>query len=318
MNKFALLPIFLLLLISAAAQDKIISINNDTIHCRIISIGQDRIMYELNNNDGTVTGKFIPLSQVAEYLNSHQQEINLNTGEKEKPRSGNVPEKPLCLGFNSGISTMPWYLDYYSSSSSSSTILPDYYNKLKTGFHINASAHYMVNRFLGLGVEYSYYKTSTSGSFPGASYNATVFLEESEKYNQHINYLGISALFQQHLDAQRKFTINEYLSAGILFLRLEYQNTYPSANGYSYTDVSTNMLLTGKSFSVKSGLTVEYRVFNDISVGLGGNFVLSSIKKASMELKGYNNYSYSVENQELSSNMKLSRIDYTFVLHYYF
>lgn len=315
MNKFALLLDFLLLFFSATAQDKIISINNDTIHCRIVSIRNDRILYELNNNDGTVTGKFIPLSQVSEYLNSHQQEINLNTGKKERSRSENVYEKPLCLGLNSGISTMPWYLEFYSLSS---TFLPDYYNKLKTGFHINASAHFMVNRFLGLGIEYSYYKTSTSGSIPGTTYYSSVFLMESEKYNQHINYLGISVLFQQHLDAQRKFTINEYLSVGVIFLRLEYQNTYPNATEFSYTDASTNMLLTGKSYSAKFGLTAEYRVLKDISVGLGGNFISSSIKKVSIESKGSNNYSYKDKNQELSSAINLSRIDYTLVLHYYF
>jgi hypothetical protein len=313
MNKFALLPLFLLLFFSAKAQDKIISIKHDTIHCAIVSISNERIFYELKNNDGSVAGKSMPLSQVAEYSTSHQPEKKSKMGKQEIPKSGYIPENPLCLGLNVGCSTMPWYLDNFQPSSA----LPDYYNKLKTGIHINASAHYMVKGFLGLGVEYSFFRTSTSGSIPSVSYSS-IFIVGSEKYHLYVNYFGASVLFQQHLDAQRKFIISESLSAGVLFLRLEYQNTYPSVTQSGYSDISNNMLLTGNSFGGKLGLTAEYRLFRAVSVGLGGNFIWCSLKKASFKSKGSNNNNYSSNDQELSNAMKLSRIDYSFVLHYYF
>ncbi len=313
MNKFALLPFFLLLFFSAKAQDKIISNNHDTISCTILSISNERIFYELKNIDGSVNGKFILLSQVAEYSSSHISGKKSNLHKQETTKPEYIPENPLCLGLNVGYSTMPWYLDNFQSSSA----LPDYYNKLKTGIHINASAHYMVKDFLGLGVEYSFFTTSTSGSIPSES-SESVFLLESEKYHLYVNYFGASVLFQQYLDAQRKFIISESLSAGGLFLRLEYQSTYPSVTQFGYSDISNNMLLTGNSFSGKLGLTAEYRLFRTVSVGLGGNFIWCSLKKASLESKGSNNYSYSVDNQELSNAMKLSRIDYSFVLRYYF
>lgn len=300
MNKFALLPLFLLLFFSAKAQDTIISINHDTIHCTILSISNERILYELKNNNGSVTGKFMPLSQVEEYSRSHQPE---KKSEKHE----------LCLGLNVGRSTMPWYFDNFQSSST----MPDYYNKIKTGFHINANAHYMIKGFLGLGVEYSFFKSSTSGSVQ-REYSPSIFLMESEKCRLYINYLGASVLFQQHLDAQRKFILSESLSAGVLFIRLENQITYPNFSQSSYTDISNNMLLTGNSFSGKFGLTAEYRLFKAASVGLGGDFIWCSLKKASFESKGSNNYSSSGDKQKLSNPMKLSRIDYSFVLRYYF
>lgn len=312
MNKLALLPFFLLLFFSAKAQDKIISIKHDTIHCAIVSVSNERIFYNLKNEDESITGKSIPLSQVAEYSISPQSVKNSKMGKQETPKSGHRPEKPICLGLNAGYSTMPWYLDNFQSSSA----LPDYYNKLKAGIHINASAHYLVKDFLGLGVEYSFFKTSTSGRIPGES-NSSIFLMESEKYHQYVNYLGASVLFQRHLDVQRKFIFSESLSAGIMFLRLEYQNTYPSATQTGYTDVTDNMLLTGNSFSGKLGLTAEYRLFKDISVGLGGGFIYCSLKKASFESKGSNNTYYSINDQDLSKTMKLSRFDYSFVLRYY-
>jgi hypothetical protein len=300
MNKFALLPFSLLLIFNAKAQDRIISINHDTIHCKIVSVDNQGILYELKNNDGTVTGKFMSLSQMEEYSRTSQTETK--------------PEKhEMCLGLNAGGSTMPWYLDNYQSYSG----MPDYYDELKTGFHIKAAAHYMIKGFLGLGAEYSFFTSNTSGSVQ-YEYSPSIFLKESEKCRMYINYLGASVLFQQHIGAQRKFILSESLSAGVVFVRLENQVTYPNFNQISYTDISYNTLLTGNSFSGKFGLTAEYRLFKAISLGLGGDFLWCSLKKASYERKGPNNSSSSEDKQKLSNPMKLSRIDYSFVLRYHF
>jgi len=313
MNKLTLLVLFLLLFINAKAQDKIISINQDTIHCKIVSISNDRIFYELQNNDGSITGKSMPLSQVAEYLKLHQPETNSNTDKPESSRRVSAPENRFCLGLDAGYSTMPWYLDNLPLSSS----MPDYYDGLKTGFHINGSAHYMITSFLGLGAEYSFFKTEVSGRMPIA-YASSVFIMESEECRQYINYLGASVLFQQHPDARQKFTVSESVSAGILFLRLEDQSTYPDVNYWGYSDIANNMLLTGNSFSAKFGLAAGYRLFESVSVGLSGDFIWCTLKKASFESRGSNNYSYSSEKEKLSEPLELSRIDCSFVLRYCF
>lgn len=313
MNKFALLPIFLFLFFNAKAQDKIISINHDTINCKIVSISNESILYELKNSDGSVKGKFMPLSQVAEYSRSHQAEKNLITYELKAQKPKYIRENPWCVGLDVGRSTMPWYFDNFQSSSD----MPDYYNKLKTGFHLNANVHYMIRDFWGLGMEYSFFKTSTSGSMQ-IEYSMSTFLMESEKYLQYVNYFGPSVLFQQHPDAKRKFILSESFSAGVLFFHMENQITYPNVSQTRYSDNSTNMLLTGKSFSGKLGLTAEYRISEAVSVGLGGDFMWCLLKKASFELKGSNIASSSNDNQELPAAMKLSRIDYSFVLRYRF
>jgi len=313
MNKFALLPLFLLLFLGAKAQDKIISIKHDTIHCAIVSINNERIYYELKNGDGSIAGRSMPLSEVAEYSISPQPGKKPQMGNQETPKAGYIAENPFCLGLDVGYSTMPWYLDNFQSSSD----LPDYYNELKTGFHINASAYYMLKNFLGLGAEYSFFKSSASGSIPSEFY-PPIFIMESEKFHLYVNYFGPSVLFQQHLDAHQKFIITESFSAGILFLRLEYQNTYPIVTQSGYSDISNNVLLTGDSFSGKLGLTAQYRLFKSVSVGLGGDFIWCSLKKASYESKDSNNNNYSSNDQELSNDMNLSRIDYSFVLRYYF
>ncbi len=313
MNRFTLLPLFLLLFINAKAQDKIISINQDTIHCRIVSISNERIFYEQKNNDGSITGKSMPLSQVAEYLKLHQPETNSYTDKPEEPKSKFIPENRFSLRLDAGYSTMPWYLDNLQLSSE----MPDYYDKLKSGFHINAGAHYMIRSFLGLGAEYSFFKTDASGSMP-IEYFSSVFLMQSEECRQYIHYLGGSVLFQQHPDARKKFTVSESLSAGVLFLRLEDQSTYPDVSMSGYSDMSDNLLLTGNSFSAKVGLSAEYKLFEFVSLGLGGDFIWCSLKKASFESRGSDNDSYSSDKEELSEPLKVSRIDYSLVLRFCF
>jgi len=312
MNKFALLPVFLLLFFSAKAQDRIISTNHDTIRCTILSISNDHIRYELKNTDGSVTGKFINTSQVAEYTYSGLLENKRKTHKQKTPKPVSIRENLWCLGLNIGGSTMPWYFDHVQSTAA----VPDYYNKLKTGFHINTIGHYMINGSLGVGAEYSFLKTGSEGTLP-TSYSSAINLMVSEKYNQYINYLGPSVLFVQHLDMRRKFTLSESLSGGLLFIRVEDQGTYPSVNNTSYTEVTNNSLMTGNTLSAKFGLTAEYRLDRNISIGLGGNFIWASLKKASFESKGPNNSSSSIKNQDLTNAMNLSRIDYSLVLRYH-
>jgi len=125
-------------------------------------------------------------------------------------------------------------------------------------------------------------------------------------------------MFQQHLDAQGKFILAESVSAGILFFRMEDQGTYPNVSESGYRTISENMLLTGNSFSGKSGLTAGYRLSESASVGLGCDFIWCSLKKVGYKSKGTYYYSDSSGKEKLSDPLKLSRIDYSFVLRYYF
>jgi len=305
MKKFKLLPLLLILFLSAKAQDKIINLNHDTIQCKIISIGSELIRYELNNIDGSVTGRFIPLTQVAEYTCTHQLEAH--------SKVVTIPENRWSLGLNAGFSTMPWYHEFFQYSSA----VPDFTSHLTKGLHITASANYLIRSFWGLGVEYSFLKTSASRRSP-VEYPYSIYLMDSEDCRQYINTLWASVFFQQHPDAKQKIVIRESVSAGALFLRLEDQTTNPDFTQAGYNELSYNLLLTGITFSAKLGLSAEYYLCKALSVGAGGDFIWSRLKKASTEARGSNNYSSSTDNQELNNPIKLSRVDCSFVVHYHF
>jgi hypothetical protein len=313
MNRLILVLFFLLLFFKANAQDRIISINHDTINCSIVSVSNELILYIQINKDGSVSGNFIPLSKVATYSRSHKPGKNLKFHKPEISKPGDSYLNLICLKLNAGISTMPNFIDnllYLSPG-------PDFYNKLKSGFHLNVDAHYMFKNYFGLGLDYSFFKTSANGGIP-LEYSPSVFRMGTEKCRNYIKYFGGSVLFQQHLGTQRRFMLSETISAGMLFLRLEDQSTCPDVNVFGYNDIIKNSLLKGNSVAAKFGLTAEYRLFNTIWFGLGGNYMIGSVKKASIEAKSSDNSSSSIEKQKLSEAIGISRIDYSFVLRYYF
>jgi len=311
MKKFALLTITLFLFIIAKAQDRIISINHDTIHCTIVSINNERITYELRNKDGSMTGKTINLSQTSEYTRSKQSNAKVNTQNTLLSKFSKPSDNLWIMGLNIGLSTMPWYFD------SSGGGVPEEYNKFKTGYHVNASAHYMLNYFCGAGVEYSYCNTSMSNDMQSQTYTS-LYLTYSEKIRQYINYFGPSILVEQHPGASRKLTFSESLSAGLLFIRLENQTSSPTISNSIYYDNVNNSLITGNTFSAKLGLAAEYKVFRNVSVGLGGDFIWASLKKVSFTSKSSNSSNSSTQSQELNNAMNLSRFDLSIALRYKF
>lgn len=312
MKRFALLPIFLFLIISLKAQDKIISTSHDTIQCRIVSMDDERILYEVIEKYGLITGKFINMSQVASYIRSSPKTKNANRYSQASTRPINVPEHVWNLRLNFGISNMPWYLDNVQDINT----MQDYYNKLKTGYHLNTSAIYMITNNAGFGVDYSFMSSSFNGNIQ-SPYEHSMYATTSEKCNQYLHFLGPTVLFQQHIGIKRKFTISESVSAGAHFVRLEDQNTYPIFDQSGYTEYKVNSLLTAISMAAKFGLTTEYRISQNVSVGLGGGFTLGSFTKANLEMREPNN-SISLKNQKLSDALNMSRIDYSFVVRYQF
>ena len=55
-----------------SGQDKIITIQNDTILCRIVSVSSTHIQYEQKDENQNIVGKFIPTEEVLEYFRSAQ------------------------------------------------------------------------------------------------------------------------------------------------------------------------------------------------------------------------------------------------------
>ncbi len=310
MNKYLLFSLFLLQAFSLKAWDEIITDKNDTIYCKIVSIKDDYIRYEVTNSDGSRSGKMINMNQIIEYkyIPDEAKTIRRN----RNTIHFNKPDNLWEVGLSTGYSNTPWLFDNMQTS------YPDeFYSKLKTGLHLSLSAHYMVFNFLGVGVDYSFLNMSHQDSFQSA-YQSMFYITTSSQSRQYINYAGPSLLFKQNLDKKHKITLNESISGGFLFYRLEEQNSNPYYESGIYYNINTNSLLTGTSLAGKIGISAEYKLLPYMSLGLGGNFIYSTLKKVNIKSKGTDDYEEELLNYELNEAINLSRIDYSFVLRFHF
>lgn len=310
MEKILCLTLFVFIFLNSNSQDRIVCINQDTIHCTILSVGKDRIMYELHSQDGSLLGMSIPLSRVESYSRSSLKQKKTSESHLKAFDVAVTRNRQLWrVGLDVGGSFMPQYYENLRSLFD----LQQYCSNLKSGYHISANGHYMVREVWGVGVEYSFFQSEASGRVP-ILLNAPIFVNVSETYRQYINYLGPSVVFQHDIDTQHQFIFRESISTGVMFFRLENQVTYPYSDGVIYNDLVNNMLLTGSSFAVDFSFSAEYRLSPVWSVGLGGSFIVSSLKKVDYEAKNSNSQYSSVKDQELSKALNLSRFDYSFVV----
>jgi len=89
-----------------SGQDKIITIEQDTIHCRIISVSPTHIQYEQKAENENTVGKFIPAEQVLVYFRSPQPaEIN-PYDQIESQKSKSLNKQYVGFSFSPGVSKL--------------------------------------------------------------------------------------------------------------------------------------------------------------------------------------------------------------------
>jgi hypothetical protein len=295
MHKLSILIIVLLTIFSISAQDKIITIQSDTIQCRIISINDAAIRYEQIVDNKTIIGKIIPLSNVAVYYRSHG-----------KSKSFLPVKKPWLLSFNTGIGHMPWILE-----SLNNTDINDDYNKIKVGVQLTTQAHYLINQSVGMGLRYSFFTSGINGDFLNEinpSIPTYTYFYQRERH--YVNYAGVSVLFSQALGLSQRLYLTETISGGMLFYRGENQSkqNIPYSSGYSY--VSENALIEGNTVGANLGLTAAYRILPDISLGAGVDLMYGLIKKVDLYYKNSIDYIQEADDYVLPNPINISRINY--------
>lgn len=310
MQKLFFLCLFGVWAIMANAQDKIITVNQDTIDCRIVSVGTEQISYVQKSSDGQSLGRSISVDQVVYYSRKPQPATY-------RARSWKV-ERPWLFRANLGGSWMPWLLEDDEGLTGSE-------KKLAKGFYLNASGHYLFTESLGIGMQYSFFCSKADSDYPaGAGTYLPIYYMLNEKVKQYVNYVGPSIIFRQYLDENKKFQLTETLSGGILFYRYEsrismqapYSPSEESPSVYSHS--TTNSLITGQTVGASLGLSAEYYITPSFSIGIGCDFFYGALKKVDIEQKDSSGYHESLEGGELNDPLKISRIDYSLNMSFRF
>lgn len=306
MSKRTIFFLFLILMTSLQAQDRLITTKKDTIACRIVTINDGRILYEVKDKNGSVTGTFIDMSQVASYSRT--------VPTANKARQTTVKTKSESPGWthqlSMGKSTMPWYWDGMTTEDTEL----DYYKQIETGYHFESCAVYWTTEHIGYGLDYSFFTSGFHGKVL-TTVGSDAYSTVTERFDQYVHFFGPTIQFLQYLDKRHRFSLNESFSAGAFVFRLEDQTTIPYIQSNSYTDYTVNTLLTSSNLAAKIGLTAGYRKSKNITLGFGSAITYANFKKANLTMRNPEN-STSVRNRELSKTFLLSRLDYAIVVRY--
>ena len=319
MRKIFFLSFVFFMQLTLSAQDKVITTSGDTILCRIVSVSNDRIIYEQQIDKKQISGKTILLSDIVEYFREPSKQLS---NEIYILQTTPIPEHPWLLSLSVGGAHLPWLLENVVDESAENGD----YKKLDKGFALTANVHYLITDYAGFGVQYSFFTSGHKSNYPTmieSYYPVYSNLDICE--HQYINYAGLSVILRQFLDKNRKLSLSETLSGGLLFYRAEnqYKIFFPYYT-YGYQDyygqfryISANTLITGNTFGATFGISAEYKILPFLSVGVGGNFMYGNLSKVS----GTNKTSYSsttekFTDEKLENPVNLSRIDYSLVVRF--
>ena len=357
MSKQKVLTVFILLLAFTyvKGQDKIITTQNDTIFCKIVSISLIHIRYEQKNYDQITVENSIPLKQVYEYsfgLRSQDSYPLPSKREQEQPvsiyplpsrreqsptsfpvssnikpsvkKQSKEPFHRWRIGFQGGGSYLINSLAPSREAMKNLGLSPrdqanEYYKRLRDGISGGGDVYYLFSKSFGLGVKYSFFTSSVEMDYTAKDPNLSgpVYFYVSEKEQFFLNYFGLSLFFRQWISRNHKFSLNEELSGGYILYRDEAQ-----FDPYQYVFVNPetnkkqyNILREGNTFSGTFQLSLEYHPASWISVGVGAGVYPSVFRSLNIS---DNDMTNSRKNLDKDNYLDLSRVDYFMGVRFHF
>ncbi|MDR2680895.1 MAG: hypothetical protein LBC47_08825 [Tannerella sp.] len=295
------------------AQDKIVTVDGDTVLCRILDVSAEKISYERRLNDGRTVGRFISSDRVSEYFRESQLLPERERTSRESRRSFfSLPSRPFRLGIEGGYGHMlSSFSDIRNSMSYVSSETADqYFSDMKNGIHLGADFHLLLNEYFGIGAKYSFFSSEAelNEQIPMPS-SVSLYYTLSQKENFYFNYVAPSLFFRQWLDKDRRFALNETLSPGCLFFREELRSDVYSAN--------PNVLVESRQFAGSLDVSLEYYLSPYLSVSANAGAFYAKIKKTKVSYVDANN-EVQTQSSENDKPIDMSRLNLSAGLHVYF
>ncbi|MEP5911971.1 MAG: hypothetical protein ABJ277_00710, partial [Flavobacteriaceae bacterium] len=155
MNKIYLILVLILVFgKTAKSQDLIVTKSNDSILCKIIKLKKENI-YFVFKNESEFQSTLMPLSEVNSYLQDFYTE---NPIPKEK-LPGFVNNSKIRISVSGGYSYDPSKLD----NSIPSGFKP-YFNALRSGYNMEGSFIYYLDKTIGFGIKYNFMRATNSSN----------------------------------------------------------------------------------------------------------------------------------------------------------
>ena len=266
---FYILPAFMWLsLCGARGQDRIVTVTDDTIRCRILSVTKKVIRYELLDDENAET--VMPLTRVAEYRFG-----SAHTGTKISQATARTVETqrpmPVYARWQAGIRGGGSYLTGSTSQAEKemehtlgvpSAQSRRFYRQLKMGYHTGGELYYLFHPLFGAGAKYLFFASQAGGDAMSIRTENYMYTVLYPKDNVYVNYVAPALSMRQWLNKPRTLRLTEEVSAGCAFLRDE------TRFGAPYYPQLNNLLFNGKTFAGTVGYTFAWHPTNRLSAGV--------------------------------------------------
>jgi hypothetical protein len=280
-------------------QDRIITVRNDTVECRILSISPTHLNYEQRSGK-RIVGKFIPVSEVAEYYRAsgsrdvkfRHWQAGIGFGGSYLTASTVEPENILVMETG-----MP------------RDKAEDYYRKYRTGMQVNARIHYLFDvgsdiLDIGTGLKYRLSSFSSQTDLVLETYQPYVYTPFSINEKVYINYLGAPFIMQLWLGQNHRFRLAGEISAGYVHFRGEAR----------FKGLQRNLLATGNTFGGNAGIIFAYCPLDYMSVNIDANYFSAVLKR----VKFSDGIVSETVNLEKNNYENLSHLNCSFGIRFHF
>ena len=345
MNRQKVVAVLFLLLFAftyVKGQDRIITAQNDTILCKIVSVSLNQIQYEQRGVNQSVITNFIQMRQVKEYhfsLNLQdtppvagtvtppvtQAIINRQPQAPPRVKQFKEPFQRWRIGFQAGTSHLlassPQSEKSLQDLGVSQSQIDSHYRRLRDGIHAGADVHFLLTSFFGVGLNYSLFNTSVQMDYlvKGSSYgNIPTYYTMNVKEKTYVNYFGPSIVFQHWLDRNHRFRLNEELSVGYVLYREEDRfDPYQYISGITYPHIDAkgyNRLVEGNTWGGKAQVSLEYYPISQLSIGANAGIFGASFKTINVSDKETS----TKQKLDKADYLNMSRVDYSVSLRFHF
>lgn len=295
--KTILILTFLSVVFLTKAQDRIITIQNDTINCKISKISSSNIFFTIKTGNISTKGK-IDRDKVLNYYsesNGVDESIGFSVPAPSRWR----------LGLSGGLN----YLTASSSEAETNLVqqgadkqvAESYYKDLKLGQSLGTDLHYMITKTYGIGLIYKLYSNNSLMETFFDPQDGVNLLFGKFQENIFVNYGGISFYSEQYMKSNPRWKWSSYYSAGMAFYRDE--------------AILLNMpvLATGKAFATNLDFGLEYFILPRIAAGINLSYFLSSLKKLTLN----DGNSTITQDLDKKSYENISRVDLSVGIRFY-
>jgi len=270
-----ILTILIVLFVNAEAQDKIVTLKNDTIDCSIIEINSNQLIFEIDSK-GVKTKGEISRSDISGYFLSANSSAIFGQEKSKKKQKGVVAKTSkafqfgLCGGYATLLGSASSAQSILSSKGFDAAEVREYYDDFRSGLLIDACAHYLFfnghGGSVGCGLNYSLMTSSQSVSgyvledIEQDGVSDWYFATYSEKY--YINFYGVSIYAKKKVGPVKLYLEDAF---GLVSYRNE------------MTYLSAPLLLTSVSVGTKSKLGIEIPVTTNLLVDFNSSLFFSQL-----------------------------------------